>query len=318
MSAAENTLPQPDMEGYFAAGSSSSDLPAFRVKTALDRVLSALLLVPALPVMAALILLVRATSPGPGIFRQMRVGKGGKLFWMMKIRSMRSDAEASTGAVWTSKGDPRITGLGKLLRKTHLDELPQLINVLRGDMSLVGPRPERPEFVEVLSESIPGYRDRQVVRPGITGLAQINLPPDSDLNSVRMKQVLDLEYISSCNVWLDLRILLCTFLRIVGLSGNVAMKVACVVREVQLDDLTYEYYGDSLAGTPDAVAEQHMMDSGLHSPDTDVDQTEVGKQTVTFSLEDTQEGEFVRVNRDRNETMPDGHSGPMGRASKPR
>ena len=115
---------------------------------------------------------------------------------MYKIRTMRHDAESGTGPVWTqTTRDPRITAIGRVLRQFHLDELPQLLNVVKGEMSVIGPRPERPEFVHVLAESIPGYLKRLVVRPGMTGLAQLNLPPDSDLNSVRRKLALDCEYI---------------------------------------------------------------------------------------------------------------------------
>jgi lipopolysaccharide/colanic/teichoic acid biosynthesis glycosyltransferase len=189
-------------------------------KGVLDRSLAALLLIPALPVMGLLVVLVRWTSRGPGIFRQARVGQNGVTFMMYKIRTMRVDAEAATGAVWAQPGDSRVTGLGRYLRKLHLDELPQLFNVLRGQMSLVGPRPERPEFVEVLAEDIPDYLPPLAVRPGVTGLAQINLPPDMDLDSVRRKQVLDLEYIRTVGPWLDARMLLCTSLRLFGCSGQ--------------------------------------------------------------------------------------------------
>ena len=131
-----------------------------------------------------------------------------------KIRTMRHKAEAGCGAVWTRPGDPRITRVGRVLRKFHLDELPQLFNVLRGEMSLIGPRPERPEFVHVLAEAVPGYLDRLTVRPGVTGLAQLYLPPDSDLTSVRRKLVLDCEYIREGGPWLDARLFLCTLLRL--------------------------------------------------------------------------------------------------------
>jgi hypothetical protein len=126
---------------------------------------------------------------------------------------MRHDAEVRTGPAWTQSSDPRVTPIGHFLRKFHLDELPQLFNVLRGEMSLVGPRPERPEFVDVLSRQIPGYSNRLAVLPGITGLAQLNLPPDSDLDSVRRKVALDVEYIQTANLWMDLRLILCTALR---------------------------------------------------------------------------------------------------------
>ena len=157
----------------------------FRWKGPFDRAAAAALLVPGLPLIALLVALVRLTSKGPGIYRQARVGKDGRRFMMYKIRTMRHDAEAGTGAVWTQTQDPRVTAVGKVFRNLHLDELPQLFNVLRGEMSLVGPRPERPEFVRVLAEAVPGYRNRLAVRPGITGLAQINLPPDTDIISVQ-------------------------------------------------------------------------------------------------------------------------------------
>jgi lipopolysaccharide/colanic/teichoic acid biosynthesis glycosyltransferase len=201
--------------------STQAILPArfFRWKSAVDRTLAALLMIPALPIMAVLGLLIRLTSRGPAIYRQKRIGKHGRPFFLYKLRSMRQDAEARTGAVWSTANDPRVTALGRILRRLHLDELPQLVNVLRGEMSLVGPRPERPEFVEVLSRQIPRYRDRLAVLPGVSGLAQLNLPPDSDAKSVQRKLVLDSEYIREAGLWLDLRILLCTALRVFKLPA---------------------------------------------------------------------------------------------------
>jgi hypothetical protein len=185
---------------------------------------------------------------------------------------MRLDAETGTGPVWTSgKRDPRITPLGRILRSLHLDELPQLFNVLRGEMSLIGPRPERPEFVVVLAEEIPGYMNRLAVLPGITGLAQINLPPDTDLDSVRPKQILDLDYIRTAGPWLDLRMLLCTLLRLVGISGARAMRLMRVDRSVSCDDV-------------------HDLDAGSHEPVTpDHVASQACRDTSTISLEDTQE-----------------------------
>jgi lipopolysaccharide/colanic/teichoic acid biosynthesis glycosyltransferase len=182
--------------------------------------------------MLALVAMVRLTSGGKAIYRQARVGEGGNTFTMYKIRTMVSNAEARSGAVWTQPGDPRVTAVGRVLRRLHLDELPQLFNVLKGEMSLIGPRPERPEFVEILAKDIEGYRNRLLVRPGITGLAQINLPPDTDLESVRRKLVLDLEYVEKANLLLDARMFLCTLVRLCGMPGAWAMSLFRLQREV--------------------------------------------------------------------------------------
>jgi lipopolysaccharide/colanic/teichoic acid biosynthesis glycosyltransferase len=189
----------------------------FHWKGWVDRIVAAVLLIPALPVIGVLFVLVRLTSAGPGIYRQKRVGKHGRTFVIYKLRTMRCDAEAGTGAVWSTADDPRVTRLGRVLRYLHLDELPQLFNVLKGEMSLVGPRPERPEFVHFLADRIPGYRDRLAVPPGVTGLAQLNLSPDTDLASVCRKLVLDIEYVEGAGFLLDARIVLCTALRILKL-----------------------------------------------------------------------------------------------------
>ena len=162
-------------------------------------------------------LAIKLTSRGPVLFRQERLGMGGRPFELYKLRTMRQDAEAKAGAVWSPKNDSRTTRLGAVLRKLHLDELPQLLNVLKGDMSLVGPRPERPEFVHFLADRLPGYLDRLAVAPGVTGLAQLNLSPDTDLTSVCLKLVLDIEYVESAGFLLDARIVLCTGLRILKL-----------------------------------------------------------------------------------------------------
>lgn len=213
----------------------------FRWKQRWDPVIALMLLVPAFPLIVLLRVLVRLTSPGaPALFRQVRAGRMGATFTMYKIRTMRPNAESRTGAVWSSQNDPRHTWLGRWLRKLHLDELPQLLNVLRGEMSLIGPRPERPEFVRVLVEQIPGYLDRLAVSPGITGLAQINLPPDSNLDSVRRKQRLDLEYVRTASLFLDLRMLLCTALRLVGLNGLAVMRWMRLERVANHGHMTLE------------------------------------------------------------------------------
>ena len=204
-------------------------------KIVLDRTAAFFLLLPGLPFIGLLMLLVRLTSRGPAIYRQVRVGKGGRTFTMYKLRSMRLDAEAGTGPVWAGTGaDSRVTPVGYWLRRLHLDELPQLINVLKGEMSLVGPRPERPEFVAVLAEKLPGYLDRVTILPGITGLAQVNLPPDTDLDSVRRKLVLDREYAASANLLLDLRIIICTSLRVFGIKGGRSVRLLSLHRTVTI------------------------------------------------------------------------------------
>src|SRR5262249_10198975 len=132
-----------------------------------------------------------------------------------KIRTMYQDCERITGAAWCRPGDPRVLPVGSFLRRTHLDELPQLWYILKGDMSLVGPRPERPEFVPQLEEAIPGYRDRLLVLPGVTGLAQVHLGPDTDLDSVERKLMFDLYYIKTLGFWTDLRVLLATTIHVI-------------------------------------------------------------------------------------------------------
>ncbi len=160
-----------------------------------------------LPLMLLTALAVRLTSAGPILFRQSRVGRSGRVFILYKFRSMYRDAEARTGAVWATRDDPRITPVGRWIRKLRLDELPQLFNVLRGEMSIVGPRPERPEFVEVLSEQIPYYRQRLCVKPGITGWAQINHKYGDTLEDTIVKLEYDLYYIKNLTFSLDLYIM---------------------------------------------------------------------------------------------------------------
>jgi exopolysaccharide biosynthesis polyprenyl glycosylphosphotransferase len=156
-----------------------------------------------LPVMAVVAVAVKLSSPGPVLFRQTRVGFDGVPFTVFKFRSMYQDAEARTGAIWATKDDPRITPWGRWLRNLRLDELPQLFNVLRGEMSIVGPRPERPEFVAVLQETIPYYRQRHCVKPGITGWAQINHKYGDSIEDTLIKLEYDLYYIKNLAVSLD-------------------------------------------------------------------------------------------------------------------
>lgn len=155
------------------------------------------------PVMLIVAILVRITSPGPVFFRQTRVGLNDRNFTLYKFRSMREDAEKATGPVWASKDDPRVTPIGRWLRKLRLDEFPQLFNVVRGEMSLVGPRPERPEFVAKLSEQIPYYSYRHCVKPGITGWAQINHKYGDTIEDAVVKLEFDLYYIKNLAISLD-------------------------------------------------------------------------------------------------------------------
>jgi lipopolysaccharide/colanic/teichoic acid biosynthesis glycosyltransferase len=185
-------------------------------KPRLEFVLAFVSLILSAPVIFLAALLIKLTSRGPAIYTQVRIGKNGHRFTIYKLRTMHHQAEATTGPVWAAPDDPRVIPAGKLLRAIHLDELPQLVNVLKGDMSLIGPRPERPEIVYQLQTRIDGYLHRLAVRPGITGLAQVHLPPDIDLDGVRKKLVCDLHYIEHFGLWLDLRILLCTALLFVG------------------------------------------------------------------------------------------------------
>jgi lipopolysaccharide/colanic/teichoic acid biosynthesis glycosyltransferase len=167
-------------------------------------------LIIAAPIIAVAALLIRLTSAGPAFYTQIRMGTGARPFRMYKLRTMIVESEVKTGATWAAPDDPRITYVGKFLRLSHLDELPQLWNVLRGDMSLIGPRPERPEFLPELERAHPTYRDRLLVRPGLTGLAQVQFSADTDLQSVGRKLAYDRYYVQRVSLGLDLRILFCT------------------------------------------------------------------------------------------------------------
>jgi lipopolysaccharide/colanic/teichoic acid biosynthesis glycosyltransferase len=180
--------------------------------------LALVLLVFTAPLIFFAMILIKLTSSGPAIYTQTRLGRHGKPFSIYKLRTMTHNCESLTGAQWSRPGDCRVTRLGRCLRKTHIDELPQLWNVLRGDMSLIGPRPERPEFLPQLEQAIPLYRQRLQARPGITGFAQIQLPPDSDLDSVRIKLAYDLHYVGNMSFLFDLAIYLGTLFKLIGLT----------------------------------------------------------------------------------------------------
>lgn len=188
-----------------------------RVKSAFDLTLAAIVAVPCLLLIAGSALLIRLTSDGPAIYRQTRLGRFGRPFTIYKLRTMRVDSEAVGGAQWSGRGDPRVTWLGRVLRALHIDELPQLLNVWRGEMSLIGPRPERPEIVVSLRPLIRGYDRRLAVLPGVTGFAQVHLPPDETTDCVRRKLVFDRFYVRHASWRLDLTILGLTALKVLGL-----------------------------------------------------------------------------------------------------
>ena len=188
----------------------SSVMQIRKIKRATDIVVSALGLVLGIPLILVSGFLIKLTSPGAIVYRQTRVGMGGTPYVLYKLRTMRSDAEAG-GAVWASKKDARVTRVGYYLRKWRLDELPQLFNILRGEMSLVGPRPERPEFTEKLAEFIPFYAERHLVQPGLTGWAQVRYPYAASFEAAARKLQFDLYYVKNMSFLLDISILLRTF-----------------------------------------------------------------------------------------------------------
>ena len=198
----------------------SSVVQIRKIKRAVDLVVSVAGLIPGIPLILVSALLIKLTSRGPVIYRQQRVGHGGMVYTLYKLRTMRVDAERS-GAVWAGQRDPRVTRVGYYLRKWRIDELPQLFNVLKGEMSLVGPRPERPEFVGKLAVLIPFYTERLLVQPGLTGWAQIRYPYASSFEAASRKLQFDLYYIKNMGFLMDMAILLKTFKTIlVGLRHD--------------------------------------------------------------------------------------------------
>lgn len=198
--------------------------PGERVYEAVKRGGDVLLAGAFLPLLAAIIPLVALLNllgnRGPLFYRQVRVGKGGRPFKVTKFRTMLPDAEAQTGAVWAAKDDPRVTPVGGFLRKTRIDEAPQLLNVLAGDMSLIGPRPERPEFVDALAQEIPYYRARHAVRPGISGWAQVRFGYGNTVDDARTKLEYDLYYVRHAGFYLDALIVLKTLATMLKLQGR--------------------------------------------------------------------------------------------------
>ncbi len=213
MSAEETATPQdsaslrPNVSGYF------------RFKWYVDMAVVIL----TLPIIGSTILLFMfltwLTSKGPVIYTQIRCSKDGKPFKMYKIRSMVVNAESQSGVTWARGRDPRVTAVGRVMRRLHIDELPQIYNVCRGEMMVVGPRPERPEFIEKLGSQVPGYEYRMLVLPGLTGFAQLNQHADTGLEDVHKKVIFDLEYIERASCWFDFRILAGTALKCIKYRG---------------------------------------------------------------------------------------------------
>jgi len=187
------------------------------------------------PVLLLFMFLTWLTSKGPVIYTQIRCGKNGKPFKMYKIRSMYVDAEVRHGPVRPGEPDPRVTPIGRIMRRLHLDELTQLVNVWRGEMTVVGPRPARPEEIEVFKKEIPGYAYRMLVLPGLTGYAQLNHPADWEVKGVRTKTIFDLEYIERISFWFDMRILLGTAFKFIRIKhprlDNLPLRMLGVYRD---------------------------------------------------------------------------------------
>ena len=183
-------------------------------KEVLDLVLGTILLIVCTPVILICAVMIRLTSKGTVFYSQTRMGKGGKLFKMYKLRTMHADAERDSGAVWAARGDPRVIPMCRWMRRSHVDELPQLINVIKGDMSLVGPRPERPEIIKKLEGRYPDVSKRLAVRPGMTGLAQVRNGYDTSVESFRKKLEADLEYIAKRRWSMELSILIRTLTKL--------------------------------------------------------------------------------------------------------
>lgn len=181
------------------------------LKRTADLVCAAVVLIATAPLSFAVAVLIKLEDGGPIIFRQVRTGRAGRPFTLRKFRSMRVDAEAETGPTWAAADDPRVTKVGYWIRALRIDEIPQVWNVLRGEMSFVGPRPERPEFVTILRAAIPHYEQRHTVRPGITGWAQVNLPYAATVEHAHRKLEYDLDYLRRVSLALDFFIMLRTF-----------------------------------------------------------------------------------------------------------
>jgi len=219
----------------FAIPASHRTIPAW--KRMWDCVMAVVLLITMSPVIVLAMVLVKLTSRGPAIYSQTRLGLNRQPFTMYKIRTMTHNCEAHTGACWAPRTDPRQTRIGRILRATHVDELPQLWNILRGEMSLVGPRPERPEIIEQIEPMVPGYGIRLTVLPGMTGLAQVQLPPELTIDDVRRKLRYDVQYAAHFSFWLDLRLMISTATKIVGIPFVVPRSLLRIPGAVEVEGI---------------------------------------------------------------------------------
>jgi len=204
--------PEPDTLALFTSGLLTMLLAFFRrtyalTKRGIDIIGSLLALILLSPLLLLTVLLIKLTSRGPIFYTQTRVGLNGKDFDIYKFRTMKVDAEKGTGPVWAAKNDDRLVPAGRFIRKAHIDEIPQFVNVIKGEMSIIGPRPERPVFVEQFKKTIPDYSKRLHVKPGITGLAQVWHHYDDTIEDVRKKIKYDILYIKKMCFWTDLLIL---------------------------------------------------------------------------------------------------------------
>ncbi len=199
-------------------------IPYARAKFAIEWAASLFLMIVLTPLIFSLGVLVKLSSPGPMFYSQIRCGRLGREFRIYKLRTMTHQCEMTTGPVWSTANDPRVTRVGRWLRDTHLDELPQLWNVIRGDMALIGPRPERPEIATRIEKSMPDFRKRLLVRPGITGLAQMRMPADTDLHAVRRKLAHDVHYIRNFGLAIDACVCLSTVFYFIGAAAKAVSK----------------------------------------------------------------------------------------------
>jgi exopolysaccharide biosynthesis polyprenyl glycosylphosphotransferase len=227
MLAQEIPLDHINDEWLMNAAMNGSVIHVRKIKRIMDFVVALMGLIITVPVCLIVALLIKLDSRGSSLYRQIRAGIDGNPYRLVKFRTMRQDAEAESGAVWSTSNDSRVTRIGTYLRKWRIDEIPQLVNVLKGEMSLVGPRPERPEFVDTLSKAIPFYRERLMVQPGVTGWAQVKFPYASDVEGTRRKLQFDLYYIKHMGFFLDCMILLRTIKTVVvGLRHHEQTRLA--------------------------------------------------------------------------------------------